>query len=44
MTYYCRLRTISTIEQKITFQATEEVFQVTKDKVTSVVEEEKKNS
>jgi hypothetical protein len=42
---FLRFKAIGTIEQKITVQAIQdEVFQATKDKVTSVVEEEKKNS
>jgi hypothetical protein len=35
---------VSSIEEKITIQATDEAFQATKEKVTSVAEEEKKNS
>jgi len=39
-----RLGTVGTVEQKLTVQANDEVFQATKEKVNSVVEEEKKNS
>lgn len=39
-----RLESVCSIEEKITIQATDEAFQATKEKVTSVAEEEKKNS
>jgi hypothetical protein len=39
-----RLKTICSVEQKLTIQANDEVFQATKEKVKSVDEEEKKNS
>lgn len=37
-----RLKTIGTVEQKLTVLANEELFQATKEKVISVAEEEKR--
>lgn len=39
-----RLKTIGTVEHKLTVQANEELFQATKEKVNKEAEEEKKNS
>jgi hypothetical protein len=39
-----RLRTLGAIEQKLTVQANDDVFQATKEKVNKEVEEEKKNA
>ncbi|CAF0801379.1 unnamed protein product [Brachionus calyciflorus] len=39
-----KLKTIGTVEQKLTVQANDEVFQATKEKATKEAEEEKKNS
>jgi hypothetical protein len=39
-----RLNIVGNVEQRLTVQANDEVFQATKEKVNSVAEEEKKNS
>lgn len=41
---FFRLKTIGTVENKLTVQANEELFQATKEKVNKEAEEEKKNS